>query len=241
MFNKISLHPFFSVQTRLSEIKLAEEAIEPIFKAIGVERGNSFIKQFVNHIISKKEGDFNYIGWFKNEDDVDIIKLSLKPLVNGLKKQEIEQNEINNAVLKDTQDILSLIKNISLDLSEKEFKNTLELINFEMKKDFYNPDFLYYSEKNNTRKSMIRKSYNKLVEYISEQSSEIISFDTALSGKFCHAIASQPIKIGRYSRNDYETLCSPKKDLVKMNGEMNESGVDCPKCLIKLFNIAKNK
>ena len=112
MFNKISLHPFFSGQTRLSEIKFAEESIEPIFNVLGVERGNSFINQFVEHINSEKEDDFDYIGWFKSSEKVNVIERSLKPLLKGLKDKENEQIEINNAVLKDTQDLLYLINNI---------------------------------------------------------------------------------------------------------------------------------
>ena len=108
-----------------------------------------------------------------------------------------------------------------------------------MAKEYYDSNTDNFKKKEQLRTSIINKEFSNITNLITEEANKIIPLATAFSGTKTHAILNGELTLGRYSRTWYETVCSPKKDLSYMENRLDEGGVDCDKCLIKLFNIIK--
>jgi len=241
MFHKDSLCIYFSGQTLISDIEKAEKAFEPIFSFVGIRRGNIFIKQFTEELKTNDAKDFDFKRWFESDENIKAARKATELLSTGFKYKLFEDQEIKDTVAQDVNCVIEHISSHTLDSSEKEFKELLSYIDKQLTQEYYDFNEENFKKKEQLRSSLINKAFNNLTELISNELKGIISFDTAFSGARTHALLNGELTLGRYSRTWYESVCSPKKDLSYMENRLNEGGVDCNKCLIKSFNIIKNK
>ena len=241
MVQKDSLCSYFSDETLVSKIKEAELAFEPIFTFLGNERGNLFIKRFTECLKTNPQQEFDFNPWFNTEDKINAAKIAITPLVIGLNEKILIEQEIKETVEYDIENVINHINSHSPDSTEKEFKDLISYVNKYLSQEHYDFNTEHFKKKEQLRESLINKAFYNLTSLITEEANKIIPLHTAFNGTKTHAILNSEFISGRYSRSFYETVCSPKKDLSHMENRLNEGGVDCDKCLIKLFNIVKNK
>ena len=231
MLHKEHLISYFPEHARLNDIKQAEMEIDIIFDFLGIERGNTFIRSFAEHI-KEDRGEFDFLAWFLNPEKAKLAEKATLSLKNAI----IENNKVikeNHEIAKESASIiLSSLDNIDL---FSDVNNVLAVLEqAENCINETNKNKLTIAQ-NTLRQSIIRNDINKVISSIEDALSEKVSFSTAFYGKTHHAIFDEQFVDGRYRRGSYDTFCSPRKNLIQEHSRLNEGSVTCHNCLKRML------
>jgi hypothetical protein len=216
----------FSKHSRVKTTRPLHEQYENFEKHMHAKGMFETTKEFYDNL--SKDSNFIKDG----DREFDHFLNSLAPHFN---KAINEKKEYEKLALSNVSDFLELINNN--DLSNKKENNKIV-------DDFYlltkkiqennNPDTKYIEQR-----LITNAFYEDFVEKLMKQIPGDMESFTVNRGGNDHLSFINSFKANKISRNEYESLCSPKKDFMKevSNGYINGAKVSCRKCIKGIISL----
>ncbi len=243
---KYNIEYLFTSFSRRSDIETVEKSLFAIYENASSEKAYKIIHSFVE--LALKAEDSNDIDLFEEdycsflqEEDRHLLG-HLKLLYNTILNKRFEDKTIMDM----SNSMLAPIRKQFLEIKEdaKEMVDFFNRIVNEIE-DIGNNDIpedpLMMAYHVSARRKAVFKGRRLLEDWLEPKikivESKIGHIENISKNGKTHAVCEKRFTISRISRGSYDSLCSPTVNLALSN-LINESHIDCKKCLINIIKLS---